>query len=970
MNISGYVDGYQRERAVETYKNGLTLKAYLNNAYEAAIIKDKSKYKIAPVQQLKTAEDEIRDVSLQTERAMTNLRKVLKISDAGTVLDRLRASGELTDFNRFFAPFEKEIAGQTNLTPTGFYQLWTRYREKIAATGNTGLFIPSQKSDIDNLVTLITDLIESSGLTGTEVNKISELITYLYESGMNKQIESIYKMLKTKKEYEHLVRENKLEREDIEREKKKWRTDVEAVMSGMLEAENEAKTNNFNRFEVLKNNEKIIREIASKEEKVRKIDEQISELQASGDNRDKIHQLLMHRRAIQPDVEEKEDVPTDISGLLEFIRKETIEGRMSAQEYEEASRDLLEQQAIQLENKFKEKEIKKKEKQASKKENIRELLQFEKGRESLKERSKRATELQRERKANKIFQQELQAEQQAAKNQKAKEREKRAEEEALSQEEALQQFFAQAGVRADALTKSQEKRRKALENRRKKEAREEAKVHIKLAGPLIETDARKHLQKVIEQINRELKGPAISKEAENQYRNVINQIKKDGPKIIPNAEHIIRESPVHSRRSSEDLEEKVRIVAETADDPLKAQDQVQDILSELIDVNLRALESRRETMLREAKTDEEENEINEGIAVEEMELLDTALGQHIVLQDQLIKHFGSDASPNVNPFSGMSFQPRGPPYMSEGFETFMPRTRLSQFPTTIVPSPKSLQIEKPVLPEQSITPALLPPRSLLHELFQGLPQTDDPNIVVNFLRDKLDTVSDDKLEKIAQEAYTDYTESKGVYTIPWKKGPAQPPNAFFNAKNDKRFKLKYLIIYATTGVQIEKKGGRIKGSGVINSPNYYYEFGRYLIYVPDWEKGFLRLKYPSKYFIKAFPKTQVSNDFIDVVQEMIDYQVFNEDNYLRLSPDEKELFDRLITFAGLTRNSVKELSKHRKITDKKRDDDVRRFEILKGEIIAGNDNPNVIKECKKLLIKLHNERIISKSDFYEVIKNM
>ena len=48
----------------------------------------------------------------------------------------------------------------------------------------------------------------------------------------------------------------------------------------------------------------------------------------------------------------------------------------------------------------------------------------------------------------------------------------------------------------------------------------------------------------------------------------------------------------------------------------------------------------------------------------------------------------------------------------------------------------------------------------------------------------------------------------------------------------------------------------------------------------------------------------------------------------------------------------------------------KQFNILKGEIIAGNDNPDVIKQMKVLVMKLLDQKVITKKDYTKIITTM
>tara|TARA_R110001592_G_scaffold191564_1_gene437934 strand:- start:476 stop:844 length:369 start_codon:yes stop_codon:yes gene_type:complete len=47
-----------------------------------------------------------------------------------------------------------------------------------------------------------------------------------------------------------------------------------------------------------------------------------------------------------------------------------------------------------------------------------------------------------------------------------------------------------------------------------------------------------------------------------------------------------------------------------------------------------------------------------------------------------------------------------------------------------------------------------------------------------------------------------------------------------------------------------------------------------------------------------------------------------------------------------------------------------RFHILKGQILAGNDSPQIVKELKTLLMKFMNDRRLSKTEVLSILETL
>lgn len=899
MNITGYKSGYQRDKAIDDYKDSLSIRSNLNDIYENANNETarNRKYNITPISQAKSAEEEVGDLTLQTEKAMINLKKMLKIGDAGSVLNKLRVGNELVVFNRFFNLFEKDVGNQSNLTPIAYYQLWERYKEKLLASGNSGIFIPSQKADIDALIGKIDTLITSSGLTDAEVKKVSGIVEYFYESGMNKQIESIYKMLNTKKEYEHLVKDTKMEREDILREKKKWRADVEGVMSGLIEAENEAKSSKEpNRFTVLTEFEDVIDKIDKNQKDLQRIDETIAEFQTQYDlgyiedeeYRTKIEQLIRARNNVL-NTEIKLGIKQDkVENLIAELDAAYNEGRISDVEYYELMNNLGKEQSAESISEIK--AIIKK----SKKEIVGDFLSSAKAKKPSADKLRRGEEFKEEmsqfgkEKAESKYVKKIKAD---------KEKQKKAKEEELSQEALLEKFYEESGAKA----KFEKEKTEKIEKQKKK----------KLAKTMRGLKAQSY---------NEIENARLSRITKTKFNNVIDEITRiiqtgelgSGDLLsYQEAEHILQNSPIHSRKSSEQLDFNLsglindlvsqmttpKSEAEQKQEEEVINDKISDIVADMMLKELKALETMKVGQIGEAKSQIEEYQIIE----------DVKKSQHEA----------------VNYYTALMYQ----------VEKLGKSKLLSLLKSEII--------------------------------FKVSLEAGE----VEALEKELNALDVEELEKRAKHIF-EQNQKDSRY--------ANPTYKYFNyrntfyAKSGKKHKLIAYIIYHLTGIVIPKiKGGRVyKGRGVESAKNKYYEFGNYLIQVPQLEKGFLALKYPSEGPVKEFPKAVISSDFSTLLYEIINTKKFNTKEYNLLEDNEKELFDRLITFAKISRNDIENMSKHRKITDKQRDIDVKRFNILKGEIVAGNDNPNVIKEMKALLIKLHDEKIIGKPDFNRIMQNL
>lgn len=150
----------------------------------------------------------------------------------------------------------------------------------------------------------------------------------------------------------------------------------------------------------------------------------------------------------------------------------------------------------------------------------------------------------------------------------------------------------------------------------------------------------------------------------------------------------------------------------------------------------------------------------------------------------------------------------------------------------------------------------------------------------------------------------------------------------------------------------------IVGNGIkLDNPvEKYQHFGRYVIHMPSLKKNKLNLKFPSLGYIPNMPITHVSDEFKDFIYDLLETERITPHIYNKMSKEDKALFDRVAVLSGI--DDVLGL----KVEDLEKKEAMKRFEILRGELVAGNDNQALVKEFKTYLIKFMNENIIPRRE--------
>lgn len=154
-----------------------------------------------------------------------------------------------------------------------------------------------------------------------------------------------------------------------------------------------------------------------------------------------------------------------------------------------------------------------------------------------------------------------------------------------------------------------------------------------------------------------------------------------------------------------------------------------------------------------------------------------------------------------------------------------------------------------------------------------------------------------------------------------------------------------------------------KGVGRVEEQPKYRTFGKYVIHNDQLqEQNRLNFKYPSLGQISHIKPVSVSDNYKEFILDILDSDKMNQKHYESLNPDEKTHFHRVVEGAGLVGKF-----KLKKLNDDIDEKEANRFEVLKGSMLAGNNNPQMIKELKGLTIKFIKGGKINKKEGEELL---
>lgn len=156
-----------------------------------------------------------------------------------------------------------------------------------------------------------------------------------------------------------------------------------------------------------------------------------------------------------------------------------------------------------------------------------------------------------------------------------------------------------------------------------------------------------------------------------------------------------------------------------------------------------------------------------------------------------------------------------------------------------------------------------------------------------------------------------------------------------------------------------------KGIAVKESPSYK-QYGKYAIHIPQLEQqDILNIKYKSLGQVPKFKPIAVSDIFRDFVLDLLENGKPNQRVYHQIAPQERKVFEEMSIGAGVWNGLGL-----KRTTTSSDEEEAKRFELLKGEYLAGNNNPKVIGELRRLVVKMMSDGRIRKTQGLELLMEL
>jgi len=181
---------------------------------------------------------------------------------------------------------------------------------------------------------------------------------------------------------------------------------------------------------------------------------------------------------------------------------------------------------------------------------------------------------------------------------------------------------------------------------------------------------------------------------------------------------------------------------------------------------------------------------------------------------------------------------------------------------------------------------------------------------------------------------------------------------------------KYKLTPFKSGIKIIKTARNVKRfgfglAGTVRDPDeelpQYTDFGN-LVIMPSklYYKNILSVLMKNGHKIEGLNNTKVSNLFVDIIMDM--YNNKNVSSAIKnLNTNEQHLMNGLLFKAGLHKKYTTDNNETLNYLKNK-------HKVIEGEILAGNNNPELVKELKDVLLKLYHLNAISLSSLKKYIQ--
>ena len=148
----------------------------------------------------------------------------------------------------------------------------------------------------------------------------------------------------------------------------------------------------------------------------------------------------------------------------------------------------------------------------------------------------------------------------------------------------------------------------------------------------------------------------------------------------------------------------------------------------------------------------------------------------------------------------------------------------------------------------------------------------------------------------------------------------------------------------------------------VNPMNKYMPFGKYQLDLKQLKGGKIQLRSSKGYFIKGLKGMRMTKNIKIIIDKLISNSEILFEDVERLNDNEKILLADLAQKCEINDRLKIPSPKLTKIQS-----DLNKFNVMRGEIIAGNDSKEMIKDFKIMLLKFMDSGHIDKKEGNEIM---
>lgn len=157
----------------------------------------------------------------------------------------------------------------------------------------------------------------------------------------------------------------------------------------------------------------------------------------------------------------------------------------------------------------------------------------------------------------------------------------------------------------------------------------------------------------------------------------------------------------------------------------------------------------------------------------------------------------------------------------------------------------------------------------------------------------------------------------------------------------------------------------------IKRENNYRQFGKYLVNMKYLHEGILNLYHETMKRVKAIPPRLISKEFQSIIYTILEKGQLPRSLFHKLSDAEQTFLRDVLKRSWLTEKlGMGDQGRKKGMFEDETDEDMRRFNLLKGIVIAGNNDKKVVNELISYLHKFVEERRIEPKMGNDILRNL